>query len=90
VEQSDLEFLIPAERDAYIDLNIRLFVRVKMTAADGKDLEASDFTATDFLHSLFSQCSITLNGTTVTQTTYLYQYRSYLETLLIYGTDAAT
>ena len=28
VNQSDLEFLIPAESDTYIDLNIRQFVEV--------------------------------------------------------------
>ena len=39
VEQSDLEFLIPAESDTYIDLNIRLFVRGKLTATNGKDFE---------------------------------------------------
>jgi len=88
----DLEFLISAENDTYIDLNIRLFVRGKLTAAEGKDLEATDFTAAtnNFLHSLFTQCSITLYGTTITQTTDLYQYSSYLETLLTYGSDAAT
>ena len=54
VDQSDLEFLIPAENDIYIDLNMRLLVRGKLTAADGKDLEATDFNAmTNFLHSLF-------------------------------------
>jgi len=43
----------------------------------------------NFLHSLFSQCSIALNGVTITQATELYNYRSYFETLLTYGTDAA-
>ena len=54
MDKSDLEFLIPAENDMYIDLNIRLFVRCKLTAADGKDLEATDHTAVtnNFLHSL--------------------------------------
>ena len=91
VDQSDLEFLIPAENDKYIDLNIRVFVRGKLTATDGKALKETDYTAVtnNFLHSLFSQCSLTLNGTTITQTTDLYQYRSYLETLLTYGSDAA-
>ena len=92
VDQSDLEFVIPADNDTYIDLNIRLFVRGKLTAQDGKDLDATDFTGVtnNLLHSLFSQCSITLNGTSITQSTDLYQYRAYLETLLTYGTDAAT
>ena len=45
VNQSDFEFLIPAENDTYIDLNIILFVRGKLTAADGNDLDATDFIA---------------------------------------------
>ena len=91
MEQSELEFLIPAEHDTYIDLNIRLYVRGKLTA-DGMDLDSTDFTSTanNLLHSLFTQCSITLNGTTITPTFDLYQYRSYLETFLTYGRDAAT
>ena len=35
VDQSDLEFLIPAENDTYIDTNIKLFVRGKLTEAKG-------------------------------------------------------
>jgi hypothetical protein len=92
VEQSDLEFLIPPEYDTYMDLNIKLYVRGKLTTGDGKDLDSTDFTAkaNNLLQSLFTQCSITLNGTTITITSDLYQYRSYLETLLTYGRDAAT
>ena len=50
-----------------------------------------DFTAVanNFLISLFSQCSVNLNGVNITQASELYHYRSYLETLLIYGSDAA-
>jgi hypothetical protein len=61
VNQSDLQFFISAEHDTYIDFNIRLYVRGKLTAADGKDLDTTDFTATanNLLHSLFTQCSIT-------------------------------
>ena len=90
VDQSDLQFKIPADYYTYIDLNIRLFVRGKLTAADGKDLQATDFTAVtnNLLHSLFTQFSLNLNCTSITQSTDLYQYRAYLETLLTYGTDA--
>jgi len=90
VDQSDLEFLIPAEHDAYIDLNMRLYIRGKLTAADWQDLSTTNFTATanNLLHLLFTKCSITMNGTTITQTSDLYQYRSYLKTLLTYGNVA--
>ena len=41
-----------------------------------------------FLHSLFSQVDMTLNGTVVTAANNMYPYRSYIETLLSYGSDA--
>ena len=37
VDQRDLEFFIPAEHDSYIDFNVRLYVRGKLTTTDGKD-----------------------------------------------------
>ena len=43
----------------------------------------------NFLHRLFGQCNIALNGVTITQANEHYNYRSYLETLLTYGTRAA-
>ena len=92
VDQSDLEFLIPAEHYTYIDLNIRLYVRGKLTTADGKDLDSTDLSAmvNNLLHLLFTKCSITLNGTTITPTSARHQYRLYLETLLTYGRDDTT
>jgi hypothetical protein len=69
VEQSDLEFLIPADSDTYIDLNIKLYIRGKLVNQDGKDLDATDHTAVtnNLLHSLFSQCTVSLNGISITQ-----------------------
>jgi len=43
VEQSDLEFLIPADPDTYIDLDIKLYVRVKLVSGIGKDLDNKRF-----------------------------------------------
>jgi hypothetical protein len=87
IDQSDLEFLIPA--DTYIDLDIN--VRGKLTKADGTNLDDRDFTAcvNNLLHCLFSQCSIAFNNVTITQFTEIYNYRTYMESLLTYGTDAA-
>ena len=92
VDQSDLEFLIPSESDTNIDLIIRLYVRGKLTKNDETALDNTDFTAVtnNFLLSLFSQCCIALNGVTITQATELYIYRSFFETILTYGSDAAT
>ena len=92
VDQNDLEFLIPADNETYIDPDINLYVRGKLTKFDGTILDEKDFTSVtnNFLHSLFSQCTVSLNGTTITRSTELYNYRSLLETLLTYCNDAAT
>ena len=42
----------------------------------------------NFLHSLFSQVDVTLNGTLITSSMNTYAYRAYLETLLSYGPAA--
>jgi len=89
--QRDLEFLITADNDTYINLDNKLYIRGKLVSGNGKDLDNTDFTAVtnNFLHSLFCQCSNTLNGVPITQAGELYQYRSYYETLMTYGSDDA-
>ena len=91
VEQNDLQFLIPRDKDNYIRLDIQLYVRGKLVSSSGNNVDVSDHTGVvnNLLHSLFSQCTVILNGTTITQSNEHYNYRSYLETLLTYGTDAA-
>jgi hypothetical protein len=91
VDQSDLEFLIPADNETYIDLDIKLYIRGKLTSKDGTPLDNKDLTSVrnKFFHSLFSQCSVSLNGITIAQATELYIYRSFLETILTYSSDAA-
>ena len=90
MEQRDLEFLFPADSDTYIDLDIKPYVRGKLVSREGKDLDNKDFTwvTNNFLHSLFSQCTITLNKVPITLSGDLYQCRSYLETILTYGSNA--
>jgi len=92
VDHSDLEFLIPADNEIYIDSDIKVYIRGKLTKIDGTALDDTDFTSVtnNFLHSIFSQCTVSLNGTTITQATELYNYRSLLETLLTYANDAAS
>jgi hypothetical protein len=78
VGQSDLEFLIPGESETYVDLQIKILVRGKLTKADGTGLDNTDYTAfaNNFLHSLYSLYSISLNDVSVTQTSDLYHYRA--------------
>jgi hypothetical protein len=40
--QSDLEFLIPADTGTYIDLDINLYIRGKLTSSDGTPLDNKD------------------------------------------------
>ena len=86
-----IEFLIPGSGDDYLDLaNTMLHVQVKVTRANGDDLDLIDPVGpvNNWLHSLFSQVDVYLNGTLVTPSTNTYAYRAYIETLLSYGTDA--
>ena len=68
IDQSYLEFLMPADCDTYVDPDIKIYIRGKFTKADGTPLDATDHTAgkNNFLHSLFSQCIIALNGVNIT------------------------
>ena len=67
-----------------------LYVKAKITANDGTNLvaDAAVGPANLFLHSLFSQVDISLNGTLVTHSTNTYPYRAMFETLLSYGEDS--
>ena len=65
---SPIEFDIGASGEDYIDFaNTMLYVRVKVTAADGANLadDAPVGPENLFLHSLFSQVDISLNGTLI-------------------------
>ena len=77
VEQNDLEFVIHGDSDTYIELNIKFYVRGKLVSSSGQDLDMTDTTAmtNNLLHSLFSRCTVTLNGVPVTQSHEHYNYR---------------
>jgi len=79
VEQNDLEFLIRGDNDSYIRLDIQLYVRGKLVSSYGNNVDVSDHTGVTYnlLHSLFSHCTVVLNGTANTQSSEYYNYRSY-------------
>ena len=91
VDQTDIEFVILGDSDTYVALDLKLFVKGKLQTEDNADLPETDYTAVvnNLLHSLFSQCTIYLNGTQITQATELYPYRAYIESHSTYGNDAA-
>ena len=69
-----------------------LYVQAKITQPNGIDLRLLpgrlQAPVNLFLHSLFSQVDIQLNGSVITSSTNTYPYLAILETLLSYGEDA--
>ena len=89
---SAITFLI-AGTDEYIDLSKTiLYVEGKVTAGNGDPLSGGTQTnvapVNNFLHSLFKQVDVYLNGKQVTPAMGTYAYRSYIETLLNYDVSA--
>ena len=87
------EFDVTGSGDDYLDLaNSFLHVRARIVKVDGGNLDDDSAVGpvNNFLHSLFSQMDISLNGTLITSSTNTYAYRAYVETLLSYGSDATS
>ena len=88
---SAITFVI-AGTDEYLDLSKTiLVVEGKVVAGTGGDLstgQASIAPVNNFLHSLFRQVDVYLNGKQVTPAMGTYAYRSYIETLLNYDVSA--
>ena len=90
---SAITFLI-AGTDEYIDLSKTILtVTGKITKKDGTTkLDGNDQSnvapINNFLHSLFRQVDVYLNGKQVTPAMGTYAYRSYIETLLNYDVSA--
>ena len=90
---SAITFLI-AGTDEYIDLSKTILtVTGKITKKDGTSkLDGNDQSnvapVNNFLHSLFRQVDVYLNGKQVTSAMGTYAYRSYIETLLNYDVSA--
>jgi len=88
---SSIEFDDGASGEDDIDFaNTMLYVKAKITRADGTNLAVDSPTGPSnlFLHSLFSQVDVSLNGTLITASTNTCPYRAMMETLLSYGEDA--
>ena len=94
VENTDspINFLI-AGTDEYIDLSKTILtvmgkiVKSDDTALDGGD-QSNVAPVNNFLHSLFKQVDVYLNGKQVTPAMGTYPYRAYIETLLNYDISA--
>ena len=94
VENDDgpITFLAAGTED-YVDLSKTiLFVEGKVVKSDGTDLSGDEQSnvapVNNFLHSLFRQVDVYLNGKQVTPAMGTYAYRAYLETLLNYDVSS--
>jgi len=65
--------------------NTMLYAKAKITRADGTNLAVDSPIGPSnlFLHSLFSQVDVSLNGTLITASTNTYPYRAMMETLTL-------
>ena len=90
VSQNSLEFQIVGT-DKYLDLSKTiLLLSLKITKANGDDLGDGEKVApgNNFLHTLYKQVDLFLNGIQVSQSSGTYSYKSLIETILNYGSDA--
>ena len=91
ISEGPIEFCVAAENSKYLDFaNTLLYVRASIVDQTGANLEAGVECApeTNFLHTLWSQIELYLNGTLVTPSTNNYPYRSFIENLLSFGAEA--
>ncbi len=91
-DEGPITFLI-AGTDDYVDLSKTiLVVEGKVVKADGTNLsgdeQANIAPVNNFMHSLFKQVDVYLNGKQVTPAMGTYAYRAYIETLLNYDVSA--
>src|SRR5206468_3392529 len=86
-----IEFDISGAGTSYIDLSqTQLIVRAQLVRQTGVAIDNTMHVAPCnlFLHSLFSEIDVKLNGTLITSSNNTYPHRAYIETLLSYGRDA--
>ena len=78
-------------KQEFLDLaHTLLYVTVQLVKSDGSEIDGGSTVApvNPFLHSLFGQLDIDLNGRTISDGSSTYPYRAYRETLLSYGEEA--
>ena len=94
-----LEFEVVGDRNNFIDLQ-RIFLEVKCRIVKGNNVDLS-YGATEAqrdnpclvnnaLHSLFSECTVSLNGNKISNSNGNYAHKSFIETEFSHGTDAKT
>ena len=90
-DQGPYEFAVSGAGDDYIDMaNTYLFVEAQIMDDDDAVLDGgADVGPVNlWMHSLFSDVSVSLNENLVSPPTSLYPHRAYIEILLSYGPAA--
>lgn len=89
--KSQLDFEIKGESERYIDLSrTELWLKLIVTKSDDSPL--NDFKnfglVNNFMHSIFSQVTVSIDNIEIENTNSHYAYRAYLENLLCFGREA--
>lgn len=90
VSNSKIEFRIVGNSSQYLDLaDCFLYLTVQVVNLDGSDLHQNQNISTTnlFLHSLFVQIDLSINGKLIWTSNNVYPYKSYIETILTFGED---
>lgn len=91
-QSTNIEFnILNKNGSEYLDLsNTFLSVRAKIVKDDGTNIAAGAKCApiNNWIHSMFSQVDIHLNGTLVTPSENTYPYKAYIENLLTYDGES--
>src|SRR5207253_8005421 len=88
-----IDFVVPASVDEYVNLaNTLLYLKLKVKKNATTDLTAAEsahvIPTRLFLQSLFGEVTVTMNGKLTSPGNDQYNYKSFIQTLLNYGTDA--
>ncbi|XP_060557397.1 uncharacterized protein F54H12.2-like [Ruditapes philippinarum] len=82
---SAIEFNIPAQSSAYIDLK-RSVLRVKLAIVDGDGTDLDENVITTLInlpfHTIFGQVDVSLQQTTLSHNGANYPYKAYIDTIL--------
>ena len=91
-DNGPIEFHVASSTEEYLDIGrTQLYMKVKIVKKEDKsalDADSKVSTANLWMHSLFSQVDVQLNGKLITPSTNTYSYKAYLEDLLSYASDA--
>ncbi len=88
IHSGPLEFTISGSAEHYLDLSsafLYITANVSHTGVQDKTGDDTSTPVNNWMHSLFSQVDVSLNGKLISSSSNTYAYRSYIESLLSFG-----